>query len=260
MNIVVLVKQTPDTAKLSNRMDGLQLTAEDGPRIVNPWDEYAIEESLQLADKHKGTVTALCLGKPDADDALKRALAMGVKETALISDPALAGVDSLGTARTLAAAIKKIGQVDLVLAGRSSIDGNNAATPAQVAALLDMTLISYVAKIEQLDPAAKTIKAVRTIEAGRETVSSQLPAVMTMVKEINEPRYPSFMNIRKAAKKKIPVWGLADLGLSAADVGPQVSWQMALPPARTAEAEIISGSPAEAASVLVDRLMGEKVI
>lgn len=259
MNIVVLVKQTPDTAKLSKRMDGLQLSADGGPRMVNPWDEYAIEEGLLLAEKHKNSkVTALCLGKPEADEALKRAIAMGVDEAILVSDPALAQCDTLATAKVLAAAIKKIGQVDLVLAGRSSVDGNNAATAVQTAALLDMSMVSYVANIEQVD--GNSLKAVRSIEAGRETVSESLPAVVSVVREINEPRYPNFMKIRKAAKAKIPTWGISDLGLSVEDVTAQVSWEMTLPPAREAAVEIISGSPAEAAKVLADKLMAEKVI
>jgi len=260
MNIVVLVKQTPDTAKLSARLDGLQLSADGGARIVNPWDEYAIEEGLQLQSKYSGKVTALCLGKTEADEALKRAIAMGVNEAILVSDAAFNNGDSLVTAQALAAAIHKIGKVDLVIAGRSSIDGNNAATAVQVAALLNFGLLTYVAKIEGVDLAAKTIRVVRAIEAGRETVSSHLPAVITVVKEINSPRYPNFMNIKKAAKAVIPTWSLHHLGLSEAEVVPQVAWSLTLPPSRTAEVELISGTPAEAAKTLVDKLMAEKVI
>ena len=257
--IVVLVKQTPDTAKLSKRMDGLQISADGGPRIVNPWDEYAIEEGLVLAGKNKGSkVTALCLGRPEATEALKRAIAMGVNDAVLVSDPALAQADSLATAKVLAAAIKKIGDVDLVLAGRSSIDGNNAATAVQTAALLDMSMLSYVASIEAAE--GDSITTVRAVEAGRETVSDSLPAVVSVVREINEPRYPSFMKIRKAAKAKIPTWSVADLGLSERDVAPQVSWEMTLPTVREANVELIEGAPAEVAKQLADKLMAEKVI
>ncbi|MDM8528970.1 electron transfer flavoprotein subunit beta/FixA family protein [Anaerolineales bacterium HSG24] len=259
MKIVVLVKQTPDTAKLSKRMDGLQLSADGGPRIVNPWDEYAIEAGLVLAEKNKGSkVTALCLGKPEATEALKRAIAMGANDAVLISDSVLAQADSLVTAKVLAAAIKKIGEVDLVLAGRSSIDGNNAATAVQIAALLDMSMLSYVASIEAVEEGS--ITAVRAVEAGRETVSDNLPAVISVVREINEPRYPSFMKIRKATKAKIPIWGVADLGLSDGDVVPQVLWEMALPPSRNAKIDLINGTPVEAAKLLADKLMSEKVI
>jgi len=264
MNIITLIKQVPDTAQLSSTVDGLRLMSEGGARIVNPWDEYALETGIQLKETHGGKVTALCLGKPEAVEALKRGLAMGADEAILISDPALEDSDSLTTARALVAAIKKIGQFDLVIAGRSAIDGNTAATAVQVAALLDVPQLSYVAAIKAIDAASRTISVVRLMENGRETVNSKLPAVISVVKEINEPRYPSFMGIRKAAKATIPTWGLADLGLSAAQVGAagsQVSWpQVSLPPAREGGAEIISGSPAEAAKTLADKLAAEKVI
>ncbi len=264
MNIITLIKQVPDTAQLSSSMDGLKLMAEGGARIVNPWDEYSLETGIQLKEQHGGKVTVLCLGKPDSVEALKRGIAMGVDEAILISDPALEGSDSLATARALVAAIKKIGSFDLIIGGRSAIDGNTAATAVQVAALLGVPQISYVAALKAVDPAAGKIIAVRLMEHGRETVSSKLPAVITVVKEINEPRYPSFMGIRKAAKAAIPTWGLADLDLSPNQVGvagSQVSWpQVSLPPVREGGAQIINGSPAEAAKTLADKLAAEKVI
>jgi electron transfer flavoprotein beta subunit len=189
---------------------------------------------------------------------------MGADEAVLISDPLLEGSDTLATARVLVAAIRKLGEVDLIIAGRSAIDGNTAATAVQVAALLGIPQLSYVAAIKALDPAAKTITVERLMEGGRETVSSRLPAVLSVVKEINEPRYPSFMGIRKAAKKEIPQWSVADLGLEAGQVGSagaQIKWpEVSLPPAREAQAEIIESPPAEAAKILADRLMAEKVI
>ncbi len=264
MNIITLIKQVPDTAQLSSSLDGLKLMSAGGARIVNPWDEYTLEAGIQLKETQGGTVTALCLGKPEAVEALKRGLAMGADEAILVSDPALEGSDSLATARALVAAIKKIGQFDLIIAGRSAIDGNTAATAVQVAALLGIPQLSYVAALKAIDPAAKTIQVVRLMENGRETLSSKLPALISVVKEINEPRYPSFMGIRKAAKATIPTWGLADLGLSAAEVGAagsQVSWpQVSLPPTREGGAEIITGSPVEAAKTLADKLAAEKVI
>lgn len=264
MNIISLIKQVPDTAQLSSSMDGLKLMAEGGARIINPWDEYSLETAIQLKEQQGGKVTALCLGKPDSAEALKRGIAMGADEAILISDPALEGGDSLATARALVAAIKKIGVFDLIIGGRSAIDGNTAATAVQVAALLGIPQISYVAALKAVDPAARKITAVRLMEHGRETVSSTLPAVITVVKEINEPRYPSFMGIRKAAKATIPTWGLADLGMSAQEVGAagsNVGWpQVSLPPTREGGAEIITGSPTEAAKTLADRLAAEKVI
>jgi electron transfer flavoprotein beta subunit len=264
MNIITLIKQVPDTAQLSGSVDGLKLMGQGGPRIVNPWDEYTLETGLQLKEAHGGRVTVLALGQPEAIDALKTGLAMGADEAVLVSDPALENSDTLTTARTLVAAIQKIGPFDLIVAGRSAIDGNMAATAVQVAALLKLPMISYVAKLAAVDPAAGTISAVRLVERGRETVSSKLPAVVSVVKEIYEPRYPSFMGIRKAGKATIPTWGLADLGLEADQVGvagSQAKWPaVTLPPTREANVEIIEGSPAEAAKTLADRLLAEKVI
>lgn len=263
MNIIALVKQVPDTAQLSKTVDGLKLMEEGGPRIVNPWDEYALETAIQLKEAHGGKVTAITMGKAEAAEALKTALAMGADEAVLISDVALKGGDTLTTARVLAAAINKIGDCDMVIGGRSAIDDNMAAIPVQVAALLGATQVSYVAKLN-VDPDAKTFKAVRLMEGGRESVSSKLPAVITVVKEIHEPRYPSFIGIRKAAKATIPTWGVADLGVDAGQVGEagaQAQWpEVNLPPVREAEVEIIEGSPEEAAKTLADRLVAEKVI
>ncbi len=263
MNIIALIKQVPDTAQLSKTVDGLKLMAPGGPRIVNPWDEYALETALKLKEAHGGAVTVLTVAPAEAVEALKTGLAMGADQAILISDPALDNSDSLAIARTLAAAINKVGDVDLVLGGRSSIDGNMAATAVQVAALLDFPQISYVAALN-VDPGTKSITATRLLESGRETVSSALPAVVTVVKEINEPRYPSFMGIRKASRAKIPTWGIADLGLDAGQVGAagsQVQWpEVSLPPSREARVEMIEGTPAEAAKTLADKLIAEKVI
>lgn len=264
MNIIVLIKQVPDTAQLSSTVDGLRIMDAGGPRIVNPWDEYALETAIQLKEAHGGQVTALCLGRPGSIEALKTGLAMGVDEAILISDPALENSDSLVTARVLIAAINKIGEFDMIIGGRNAIDGNTAATAVQIAALLDIPQISYVAELRAIDPDARTLTAVRLLEGGRETVNSTLPAVITVVKEINEPRYPSFIGIRRAAKATIPTWTIADLGFSADEVGSagsQVKWpEVNLPPTREAKVEIIEGPPAEVAKTLADRLEADKVI
>ncbi len=237
---------------------------EGSPRIVNPWDEYALETAIQLKEAHGGKVTALCMGRLTSAEALKTALAMGVDAAVLVSSPELENSDSLVTARLLAAAINKIGEYDLIVGGRSAIDGNTAATAVQVAAVLDIPQISYVANLKAVDAGAKTINATRLLEGGRETVSSKLPALITVVKEIHEPRYPSFIGIRRAAKATIPTWSIADLGFEASQVGPagsQVTWpEVNLPESREAKVELIEGTPAEAAKILADRLVAEKVI
>jgi electron transfer flavoprotein beta subunit len=264
LNAIALVKHVPDTAQLSSALDGLKLMAE-GPRIINPWDEYAVEECLKLREAHGGQVTVLSLGPAQATEALKQGLAMGADQAVLVSDPAFEGGDTLSTARTLAAAITKLGAWDIVIAGRSALDGDTAQTAIQVAALLGVPQLTYVAHIREIDFEAQTISVERMLEGGREVLTSRLPCVVSVVKEINEPRYPSFMGIRKAAKASIPAWTAADLNLDPATVGAAasgVSWaEVSLPPAREGACQIITGDTPEAmAAALVDKLMAEKII
>jgi len=264
LNAIALVKHVPDTAQLSSAMDGLKLMAE-GPRIINPWDEYAVEECLKLREAHAGQVTVLSLGPAEAVEALKQGLAMGADQAVLLSDPAFEGGDTLSTARVLAAGIGKLGEWDVVIAGRSALDGDTAQTAIQVAALLDVPQLTYVARIREVDFDAKTITVERMLEGGREVLTTKLPCVISVVKEINEPRYPSFMGIRKAAKATIPTWTAADLGLDPDTVGAAaagVKWpEINLPPAREGECEIIAGdTPETIAAALADKLMAEKII
>ncbi len=264
MNAVALVKHVPDTAQLSSALDGLKLMA-DGPRIINPWDEYAVEECLKLREAHGGQVTVMSLGPGEAAEALKQGLAMGADQAVLLSDPAFEDGDTLATARALSAAITKVGGWDIVIAGRSALDGDTAQTAIQVAALLGVPQLTYVARIREIDPGAKTIRVERMLEGGREVLTSKLPCVVSVVKEINEPRYPSFIGIRKAAKATIPTWNVGDLNLDAAEVGAaasEVRWpQVSLPPSREGECDIIGGDSTEAiAAALADKLMAEKII
>ena len=148
MNLIAIIKQVPDTAQLSKTVDGLKLMKDGGPRIVNPWDEYTLETAIQLKEAYGGNVTVVCMGKPEATEALKTGLAMGADRAVLVSDETLENSDSLVTAHVLTAAINKIGDYDIIVAGRSAIDGNSAATAIQVAALLDIPQISYVAELE----------------------------------------------------------------------------------------------------------------
>jgi electron transfer flavoprotein beta subunit len=190
---------------------------------------------------------------------------MGADQAVLVSDPAFEGGDTLATARALAAAVAKVGAWDVVIAGRSALDGDTAQTAIQVAALLDAPQLTYVACIREVDFDARTITVERMLEGGREVLTSKLPCVISVVKEINEPRYPSFIGIRKAAKATIPTWTAADLGLAPAEVGSAASglqWpEISLPPARESECQIIAGDTPEAiAATLVDKMMAEKII
>jgi electron transfer flavoprotein beta subunit len=260
LNIVVCVKQTPDTAATVTIEDG-KVSWGDAPLVLNPWDEFAVEEALQIKEEHGGQVTALSLGPEDAKEALKQSLAMGADEAILVSDPAFAGLDTLQVSKVLSAAIEKVGDVDLVLFGRSSVDSDTGLTGPQVARRLGMPSLSLVAKILTLDPGGKKIEVERMLEEGRQQVAGPLPAVLSVVKEINEPRYPSFMGIRKASKAEIPVWSAAELGISD-DLEAAVHWpELIAPPKVETEVEMIEGEDAGAkAKNLAARLAEEKVI
>lgn len=267
MRIIVCTKQTPDTAARVEVRDG-HVTWGDSPLVVNPWDEYAIEEAIRLKERHGGTVTAVSMGPERAKEALKQAVAMGCDEAILISDPALKGSDVLATSRALAKAVQTLaerGGADLVLFGKQAIDGDTGQTAIAVARRLGWSPLTYVARIAELDPDARTIRVERLLEEGRQTVTSKLPAVISVVKEINEPRYPSFMGIRKASKLAIRVWSAADIGLEAGQAGAAgsaVVWPEIRPlPARESACEFIEGAtPEEIAAKLADKLMAEKVL
>lgn len=262
MNVVVCVKQTPDSAAKIAVENG-QVTWDAG-LVLNPWDEYAVEEAIRLKEKHGGKATALCLGPESAKEALKTCVAMGCDEAILIADPVLDGSDALATAYVLALAIQKVGAVDVALFGKQAIDGDTGLVPIAVARRLGWAPLTYTVQIAEIDAGAKTIKALRALEQGKQVVTAKLPAVVGTVKEINEPRYPSFMGIRKAAKANIAVWKAADLGADAARAGAAgsaVRWPNIYPlPAREGAVELLDGSPEEAAAKLADKLIAEKVI
>lgn len=259
MKIVVCVKQVPDSAAKVVAENGRPNWG-DAPLVINPWDEYAVETALLQKEAFDGEVIAISIGGENAKEALKHALAMGANEAVLISDPALAQVDSQAIAESLAAAIRKLGDVDLALFGRQAIDSDTGVTPAQTGRILRWPVLSLVGALTSLDPTGKSIKVERSTEEGRQVVSSKLPAVVSVVKDIAEPRYPSFMGIRKASRTEIPVWNLADLGLS--EVSARVTWPEVInPPSREVVTEIISGgSVQEIAEKLADKILEEKVL
>lgn len=260
MHVAVITKSTPDTAAaVTVKGDG---TIEwDDSLVVNPWDEYAITEAVLLKGAHNGTATILTLGGEEQQEALKHGLAIGCDQAIRIWDDALAGADSLAYAAAVAAAIRKLGDVDLVIFGRELADIATDQHIYQVARKLGWTMLGYVAKIQAIDFAAKTIRVERLTEHGTQTVSSRLPAVISVVKDINEPKYPTFIGIRKAAKAEMPVWGMSDLGLDAPP-RPQVKQVRYRPlPVREGAVEIIEGASAqEKAAKLVDKLIEEKVL
>lgn len=265
MHIVVCTKHTPDSeAKISVDASG-KVSWGGSPLIINPWDEYSVEEALRLREAHGGKVTVISMGPPEAVEALKHAIAMGCDEAIRVWEDACVDSDTLATSYVLAKAIEKLGDVDLVLFGKSAIDSQTWQVGVAVARRLGLPALMYVIKIASLDPDQRTITVERLLEEGRQVVSAPLPAVVGTTKGINEPRYTSFMGIRKAARMAYPVWSLADIGAEVNKVGiagSGVRWpQVFMPPVREGEAEIIKGETVEeTVSLLVDKLLAEKVI
>jgi electron transfer flavoprotein beta subunit len=260
VNVVVCVKQTPDTAATLSVRDG-KASWGDAPLVLNPWDEYAVEQALRTKESHGGKVTALSMGPPEAREALKQSLAMGCDEAVLVTDPALAEADSLVTSAALAAALRKIGEVDIAFFGKQAVDTDTGVTAAQVARRLGWPSLTLTAAISSLDPSQRSITVERTMEESRQTVRAGLPAVVSVVKEINEPRYPSFMGIRRASKAEIPVWSASDIGLTPVPA-PVLTWpEMIAPPKVEVSCEFIEGAtPQEIAARLVAKLTEAKVL
>ncbi|MHA6627590.1 electron transfer flavoprotein subunit beta/FixA family protein [Pseudonocardia sichuanensis] len=217
MNIVVLVKQVPDTySERKLRSDGtLDRDATDA--VLDEINERAVEAALQLKEAHDGSeVTVLTMGPERATDAIRKALSMGADKAVHLSDEALAGSCAVQTARALAKAIGTVEGVDLVVAGNEASDGRSAAVPAMVADVLGLPALTHAREIT-VDGSSVTVK--RETDDGVTTLTAELPAVVSVGEKINEPRYPSFKGIMAAKKKPVATIGLADAGIDASEVG-----------------------------------------
>jgi electron transfer flavoprotein beta subunit len=217
MNIVVLVKQVPDTySERKLRSDGtLDRDATDA--VLDEINERAVEAALQLKEAHDGSeVTVLTMGPDRATDAIRKALSMGADKAVHLSDEALAGSDAVQTARALAKAIGTVEGVDLVVAGNEASDGRTAAVPAMVADVLGLPALTHAREIT-VEGSSVTVK--RETDDGITTLTAELPAVVSVGEKINEPRYPSFKGIMAAKKKQVVTLGLADAGIDASEVG-----------------------------------------
>jgi electron transfer flavoprotein beta subunit len=259
LQIVTFTRSTPDTAAaLSVGPDGKVGWGGAGT-VVNPWDEYALEEAIVQA-KNTGTrATVIAVGSDGHNDALKHSLAMGIDDAARIDDPALDPADSLSYGIAAAAAVRKLGDTSLVLFGKEAVDTGTDQHMVVMARKLGWPLLTAVSKILEIDLAAGTINVERALEGGRQIVTAALPVVVSVTKEINEPRYPSFIGIRKASKAEIPVWSLADLGVSLPQRAIETTAIRSLP-ARNVQVDMIDGEPAEQAAKLVEKLLSEKVL
>ncbi|MCJ2564067.1 MAG: electron transfer flavoprotein subunit beta/FixA family protein, partial [Candidatus Thermoplasmatota archaeon] len=259
MNILVCVKQVPDTA-IAIKLDAEQKSIDRSELtyVVNPFDEYAIEAGLQLKEKYGGEVTLVTMGPDRADEALRTGLAMGADKGVHISDPALEGSDTLVTAKVLAAAIKGLPH-DIVLCGKVATDDNTGQVGPALAELLGIPHISGATTLE-VDDAAKKATATREVEGGFMRMEVPIPAVITAEKDLNAPRYPSLPGIMKAKAKPVDKKDVASLGMDPSSVGLAGSkiqpMGMSLPPVREA-GRIIEGEAEEAAKELARLLRAE---
>ena len=258
MDIVVLLKQVPDTATLIQIADDkTSIRTEDVKWVINPYDEFAVEEALRIKEKHGGKVTILTVGPERAVESVRTALAMGADQGVLIDDPATEGSDALGIAGVLAAALKGVGY-DLIIAGQRAVDNDAFQVPAAVAELLGIPQISMVIREEITDG---KIRCERTVEGGTVVVETDLPALFTTQRGINEPRYASLPGIMKAKKKPLLKKSLADLGVDQGEVGVSVAKcklvALSFPPKRP-PGRIIEGKTVEAKAAELVRLLREE--
>ncbi len=264
LNIAVCIKQVPDTTQVRIDPETNTLVREGIPAIINPFDLPAIAAAVQLKDAYGGTCTALCMGPPQASDALQKALSFGIDRAILLSDRALIGSDTLATSAALAAAVRTLDgeqKIDLVLCGKQTIDGDTAQVGPGIATRLGFAQITYVGRIESVDLDAGRLRAVRILEGAEEVVDSPLPALLTVIKEIGEPPYAPLPSVIRGLRSEIPVWGIADMNLEGGEVGlpgsPTQVRRIFAPPARE-RGELIAaddGNPERAANLLFDRLL-----
>ena len=258
MNIIVCIKQVPETTEVRINPETNTLIREGVKSIINPFDMYAIEEAIRLKERFGGKITVLTMGPPQADAALREAISLGADDGVLVGDRAFAGSDTWATSYTLSGAIKKIGTFDLIICGKQASDGDTAQVGPGISAHLNIPQVTYVKKIEELNE--KSMRVERMMEEGFEIIETPLPALITVVKEINEPRLPSLKGIMRSKSAQITMWGQKDLNLDPQNIGlcgsPTQVVKIFTPPARTG-GQILSGEVPEIAEKLVSLIKDE---
>jgi electron transfer flavoprotein beta subunit len=259
-NIVVLVKQVPDTYS-ERKLNGTDhtLDRESADAVLDEINEKAVEEALKIKEAGEGEVTVISVGPDRATDAIRKALSMGADKAIHVSDEALHGSDAIATAKVLAAAISKVEGYDLIIAGNESSDGRGGAIPAILAELLGLPQVTYAREVT-VD--GTTIKAVRETEDGLTRLEATLPAVVSVGEKINEPRYPSFKGIMAAKKKPVEKFTIADLGIDAGEVGLGNAWsavtESSPKPPRTAGEKV--EDEGDGGTKVAEYLVGQKLI
>lgn len=265
MHIVVCIKQVPDSAQIRVHPVTNTIMRQGVPAIVNPYDLFALEEALRLKDRHGGRVTVLTMGPPQAEDALRKCLTFGADEAILVTDRAFAGADTLATSYALAAAIRNIDRdaaVDLVFTGKQTIDGDTAQVGPGIAKRLDLQLLTYVSRVEQVDIAQRRLRVQRRAEGGVQVLETRLPCLITMLEGTNEMRFASMDNMFRAARCAVRIWdreaaGISDVSKIGLKGSPTVVSKVFAPQARARRAELIEAegdAPRDLALTLINKL------
>lgn len=257
MNIIVFVKQVPNTADVKLDPKTGNLIREGLESIINPDDLHAIEAAVCLKKRLGGTVTAISMGPLQAVDAITEAMGMGADKAILLSDKAFAGADTWATSFTLGKAVEKLGEYDLILCGRQAIDGDTAQIGPQVADYLQLPQVTYVCEIEDIAPGHIIVR--RRLEDGYERVRCQLPALLTVIGEINSPRYPVMARLIDACREKSPItlWNAADIGVKTSQVGLEGSLTHVIKtfaPKFKRQGEILEGDTRTVVQALIEKL------
>ena len=263
MNIVVCIKQVPDTTDVKIDPKTGTLIREGVPSIINPDDRHAIEEGLRLKERFGGRVVVLSMGPPQAMDALMEAKAMGADSCYLISDRAFAGADTLATSYSLMKSVQATGPWDIVICGRQAIDGDTAQIGPQMAEALGVPQVTYCIEIE-VGEDGRTVTAKRALEDGYEVIRTKLPALFTVIKDINKPRYPSVKGIVGVCRNcDVLTWTAKDIGASPKMIGlngspTQVARTFA--PEPKGQGVVLKGDPEAVVKELVKKLREKNVV
>ncbi|MCB6178318.1 electron transfer flavoprotein subunit beta/FixA family protein [Rhodobacter sp. Har01] len=265
LNIVVCLKQVPDSAQIRVHPVTNTIMRQGVPTIINPYDLFALEEALRLRDQYGGQVTALCMGPPMAEDALRRALSLGADKAVLITDRRFAGSDTLATSFALSTALTTIGQerpVDVVFTGKQTIDGDTAQVGPGIARRLGLNQLTYVAAIDSLDLARREIVVRRRAEGGVQVLQSKLPCLITVMEGINDLRRGSIHDMLRAARANVTVWSAEQAGVTNPMMcglrgSPTVVKKVFAPSPRSEPAEMVTTEakrPAQVAEAVLDLL------
>jgi len=263
MKIIVLVKQVPNTAEVKLDPKTGNLIREGIESIINPDDRHALEAAVRLKEVAGGKVTVLSMGPPQAIDAVSEAMGMGADEGILLTDRAFAGADTWATSSTLGKAVETIGAFDVILCGRQAIDGDTAQIGPQVADYLKIPQVTYVFGIEEIKEKSLVVK--RRLEDGFERVECDLPALLTVIGEMNTPRYPLVNRLIDACREKAPIkiWNAADIGVQTRDIGLEGSLTHVIKtfaPKLQRQIEMIQGDAKTAVKTLAGKLKEKKLL